>query len=43
MGEEEEELEEDWRRKRQNPENVLDVFHALVRVHVEKLLALSGM
>ena len=30
-------------RKRRNPENVLDVFHALVRVHVEKRLALSGM
>ena len=31
------------RRKRRNPENVLDVFHALVRVHMEKRLALSGI
>ena len=36
----EEELEEE---KRRNAENVLDVFHALARLHVEERLALSGV
>ena len=31
------------RRKRRNAENVLDVFHALARLHVEERLTLSGV
>ena len=32
-----------WKKKRQNAENVLDVYHVLARLQVEERLALSGV
>ena len=32
-----------WKKKKMNAENILDVFHALSRIHIEERLVLSGV